>query len=304
MITIRHTHADGTLVEGTERGDGTAEILKANRFRWFPSLKMWGIPQSRDHLAKRHLIDWAAEALRKAGHEVAIEIDDTPRDVAQVKEDRAERLEGRHEALERKAGRQFAERERRFAAADEIARRRPFGQPIIVGHYSERGARADQRRIETNMDKGCEAGHLAAEYQRRADAVGKAESYREQPQVIIRRIEKNEAELRSAQRSRARWGDKPGHTERMDARITFLKHQLDADRKALEEAKDNGYHQYSKADVHAGDRIRTGLSAYQLHEVARVSAKSVSVKTPYSWTDRVSYERITGVECPHAAASA
>jgi len=30
MLTITHTHAEGTLIDGTDRGDGTAEILKAN----------------------------------------------------------------------------------------------------------------------------------------------------------------------------------------------------------------------------------------------------------------------------------
>ena len=34
-ITIRHTHADGTLVEGTSKGDGTNTILKGNGFAGF-----------------------------------------------------------------------------------------------------------------------------------------------------------------------------------------------------------------------------------------------------------------------------
>ena len=72
MITISHTHADGTLVYGTSKEDGTAAILKANRFRWFPSIRLWGVPQSRDHLAKRWQIDAAANSLRAAGHEVTV----------------------------------------------------------------------------------------------------------------------------------------------------------------------------------------------------------------------------------------
>lgn len=304
MITIRHTHADGTLVEGTDKGDGTAPILKAHRFRWFPSIKLWGIPQSRDHVAKRHQISAAAEALRAAGHEVAVEIDDTPRDVAEVKADRAERLGGRHEALSAKAERQYAERARRFDAADEIAQRRPFGQPIIVGHYSERGARADQRRIETNMDKGCEAGRLAAEYERRAAVVGTADAYREKPAVIVRRIEKAEADIRRLSRTLA--GETYSQTpdgqwrEQLEAQRGYLEHQLAADRVALEAAKDAGYRQYTAADVHKGDVIRCGRGALAAGQtVVRVSAKSVSVRTPYSWTDRVSYDRISRVECPH-----
>jgi hypothetical protein len=33
MLTITHTHAEGTLIDGTSRGDGTAEVLKANGWR-------------------------------------------------------------------------------------------------------------------------------------------------------------------------------------------------------------------------------------------------------------------------------
>ncbi|GGR41466.1 hypothetical protein [Streptomyces roseolus] len=37
-IVIRHTRAGGTLAEGTARGEGTAGILKARRFRWSRTL--------------------------------------------------------------------------------------------------------------------------------------------------------------------------------------------------------------------------------------------------------------------------
>ena len=60
---------------------------------------MIGIPQSRDQLAKRWQIDQAAKALRAAGHEVTVEIDDTPRDMAEVKADRADRLDARYDRL-------------------------------------------------------------------------------------------------------------------------------------------------------------------------------------------------------------
>src|SRR5580704_6278309 len=95
-ITIRHTHADGTLVEGTSRGDGTAAILKAHRFRWFPSIAMWGIAQSRDRLAQTGRIEIAAKALREAGHEVTVEIDESDRrSFAEAEQERYDRAEAR-----------------------------------------------------------------------------------------------------------------------------------------------------------------------------------------------------------------
>ena len=160
MITISHTHEDGTLVHGTSKGDGVYELIgprTAARFRYFPSIRMIGIPQSRDHLADRWRINKAAEVLRAAGHEVTVEIDDTPRDVTEVKADRAERLDGRYDALTAKAERNAAEAERRFGAADHYAERFAGGQPILVGHHSERSARVAQKRIDQNMRAGTTA---------------------------------------------------------------------------------------------------------------------------------------------------
>jgi hypothetical protein len=311
MITIRHTHVDGTLVYGTSKGDGTAEVLKTHRFRWFRSIGLWGVAQSRDRPAKRGLIDWAAEALRGAGFEVTVEIDDTPRDVADVKADRVERLGERREALETKAARAGASAAAYRAAADRISDARPLGQPILVGHHSEARARADQRRIERNMDRWVEEYGRAVEITRRAGAVGSSESYREHPPVIIRRIEKTEAELRAVQReldgeptarNRAFAEDfKPAagaYRELLEARVAFLNVQLRGDREALAAAEAGGYRRYGKADVHRGDAVWTSRDV--CWRVVRVSAKSVSVETGYSWTDRITYDRIRKVDCPHA----
>ena len=150
-ITITHTHADGTLVHGTSKGDGVYELIgprTAARFRYFPSIRMIGIPQSRDHLAKRWQIDQAAKALRAAGHVVTVEIDDTPRDAGDVKADRAERLDNRYDRLSSKAERTAAEAAARHAEADRISERFAGGQPILAGHHSERGARRDHKRME------------------------------------------------------------------------------------------------------------------------------------------------------------
>jgi hypothetical protein len=309
LITITHTHADGTLVDGTSRGDGTAEILKANRFRWFPSLKTWGIPQSRDHLAKRWQIDAAAKAMRAAGFEVSVGIDDTPRDVTEVKADRAERLEDRKDALEAKAEKNAAEATARFQRSHEIAYARN-GQPRLAGHYSARAWDADQKRIENNDRLGAQAYGKAQHYERAASVVGRADAYRERPDVIIRRIAKNEAELRilpkrwaDHERSAREWHhEEPSeaYREQLEARRVFLEHQLAADREALAAHEAAGYRCHSRDTVHVGDVINNGRG-WGGGEVVRVNAKTVSVKTRYSWTDKVSYEQIASVECPHQA---
>lgn len=69
----------------------------------------------------------------------------------------------RRERLERKVDRrdEWADKATQrsaaaFSAADRIAQAIPFGQPILVGHHSERHHRRDVARIEGGMRRGCE----------------------------------------------------------------------------------------------------------------------------------------------------
>src|SRR6266536_4436651 len=71
-IEIVHTHAEGTIATGTRKGDGSAEILKANSWRWSRQLDAWYIPRSRDQLAKTWVIQATEEALTAAGFNVSV----------------------------------------------------------------------------------------------------------------------------------------------------------------------------------------------------------------------------------------
>jgi len=71
------------------------------------------------------------------------------------------RLERKTEKREEWAAKARARSEASFAAASAIADRIPLGQPILVGHHSERRARRDQARIHGSMDKGVEEHKLA-----------------------------------------------------------------------------------------------------------------------------------------------
>jgi uncharacterized protein DUF3560 len=86
----------------------------------------------------------------------------------------------RRERLERKLElrREWSEKaetraQARFAGVHTICDRIPFGQPILVGHHSERHARADQRRIENGMRKGCEESALAKRHEEKADGIAR-----------------------------------------------------------------------------------------------------------------------------------
>jgi hypothetical protein len=73
-IRIVHTRAEGTLIEGSVKGDGVWEIVRT----WFRYSGRVGIfiLGSRDKAANRWTIDAAAKALRAGGFTVEVDIDD------------------------------------------------------------------------------------------------------------------------------------------------------------------------------------------------------------------------------------
>ena len=88
-----------------------------------------------------------------------------------TRRDRMERRQARREEWEEKAkGRASA----RFGAASGVADQIPLGQPILIGHHSERRARRDQDRIRGNMDKGCEELRLARRHASKAAGIASA----------------------------------------------------------------------------------------------------------------------------------
>jgi len=74
---------------------------------------------------------------------------------------RRERLEGRCEQRQEWAQARRRDAEARLDQAHRIADMIPVGQPVLVGHHSERRHRRDLERIDSNMARGCESLHMA-----------------------------------------------------------------------------------------------------------------------------------------------
>lgn len=72
-------------------------------------------------------------------------------------------------------------------AAKDISTHIPFGQPILVGHHSEKRSRRDAERIESNMIRAAQMWDTADYWNRRADAVLKHATFKERPDVRFRR---------------------------------------------------------------------------------------------------------------------
>jgi len=154
VITIRHTHADGTLIEGSRKGDGVYQVLKGmhDNWRYFPSIEQIGIGHSRDRLANTHKINRAAEALRAAGHEVTVEVDEGDRrSFAEAEQDRYDRADDRADRMAGYATNAAARSDAAYQGARQIMDSIPMGQPVLLGHHSQRRHERDLERI----DRGC-----------------------------------------------------------------------------------------------------------------------------------------------------
>ena len=74
---------------------------------------------------------------------------------------RRERIEARLERRRTWAASRDSKSAAAFNTAHKIADGIPLGQPILVGHHSEKRARADADRIHSNMSKGVESAKMA-----------------------------------------------------------------------------------------------------------------------------------------------
>ena len=130
-------------------------------------------------------------------------------------------------------------------AVSAIADNIPLGQPILVGHHSERHARKDAERIQNGMAKAIKMWETAEYWKSRAAGAISHAKYLERPDVRARRIKKIEADRRKVERTKAaaekrlklwspEWLENPDNLKRKDGapttileRAVFIANQLD-----------------------------------------------------------------------------
>lgn len=290
-LTITHTAADGTLIEGTERGDGTNVVLKANGWRWSRTLGAWYVPRSRDVNAPTVLIEQTTTQLRSEGFTVEVDIDQARRSTAEVETDRIARQAERVDRLTAKAEKVAADAETADQAANELSRRVPFGQPILVGHHSERRMTRHYENVERSQRKAVELGRAADQAAEAAETASHTTGARYSAITVGNRIEKIEAGIRATDRALAANpsdGYRAVLTERraeLADQLTYWQ-QVRADQIASGAATD-----YGPDTIRPGDMVKIGRD---WHRVLRANRKTVTVPTPYSWTDTAPYRHITG----------
>lgn len=149
-------------------------------FRWAPKQELFVAPA------------WSC-AREDLALELAGEIEPEEMTLAERAQMKADRLDGI-------ADKRAAQASAFSRAADELSQAFYMGQPILVGHHSERKARKTQERMHSAMDKASKAHKAIGYWHFRAESVERHANRKNDPRVRARRIEKLLAELRDLQR--------------------------------------------------------------------------------------------------------
>lgn len=178
MHTATYSPEDNKLrLYASSRLDNeTWAALKAAGFKWAPRQELFVAPM------------WTPER-EDLLVELAGEVGDEDTSLVDRQEERAERFEGYSDNRAKDAA-------AAHKAADAISERFYGGQPILVGHHSEKRARKDQARMHGLMSKTVKMWETSQYWAARAAGALRHAKYKERPDVRARRIKGLEKEER------------------------------------------------------------------------------------------------------------
>ncbi len=311
-IAVTHSAAEGTLVFGTARGDGSREVLAPAGFRWYRSMGAWGIVGSRDRVADVERIERAASGLRAAGFTVSVALDDAPR-AATTQSARPRRGSVRVPAQ--------TDQRTVPAGRDAPDRVSPPDEPSKGGHHREGSPRRSIPRAQTVVARSVAAAAKAENDRRKAEAAVAGEAHRRSPTAVKNRIDRLEADQRRDERARdgtrrvvsritgaayiADSGPAVGGEarRRLVARIARRQDDIDYWKGVYAAQVDAGIAQrFTSSTITKGDEVRYRGRWYV---VTRVNPKSVTVRMARG-TGNIRYhecvEHRSGAAAPRAAA--
>ncbi len=244
--------------------------VKSAGFKWAPQQQLFVAPMwtpSREDLLL----------------ELAGEIGDEDTSLVERAEERSERFEGYSDN-------RTADAEAARKAVSRIADGIPFGQPILVGHHSERHARRDAEKIENGMRRAVKMWRTAEYWQYRAAGALRHAKYKERPDVRARRIKGLEADLRKVQKNKAEsetrqkfWSQDGITQERAESFCNFY------DQNAGVKLANGEEHYSAWSALHSGKITVEEVRAQRLASIARYLPHIERWIEHYS--NRIAYER-------------
>lgn len=186
MTTATYSPEDNKLriYPATRLDKATYDRVVAAGFRWASKQGCFVAPA------------WSPDREDLAAELAGGEVEDEDKSLVERAEERAERF---GDYSDKRLEDAVAARKAVSAIADNI----PLGQPILVGHHSERRARKDAQRIENGMRRSVRMWETAEYWKQRAAGAIRHAKYKERPDVRARRIKKLEADKRRVERSKA-----------------------------------------------------------------------------------------------------
>lgn len=157
--------------------------VKAAGFKWAPKQELFVAPMWTPDRE-----DFAIEMCGK--------IEDEDTSLVERQEERAGRFENYSD-------KRASEAESAHNHVQSICDGIPFGQPILVGHHSERHARKHAQQIENGMRKAVSLWETSSYWTQRAAGALRLAKYKERPDVRARRIKKIEADKRKVERTKS-----------------------------------------------------------------------------------------------------
>ena len=118
-----------------------------------------------------------------------------------------EKLEAKRERYLERAAAAREQSDAQWKRAREMGSAIPFGQPILVGHHSEKADRAFRNRMTGHYDKAMELGSKAEYYEQKVARVGTGGISSDDPEAVqkltakLERLKKHQETMRNANKA-------------------------------------------------------------------------------------------------------
>lgn len=189
-LIVEHTVEHGTTISGDTRKYNEAIKGLAGGFKWWPSGKVWYRQQSRGRATPSVPLEVWAQRLRAKGATVAVH-QQAPVSPEEERAVRQSVLEEKAERAHARAERAAAESQQQYGQFRRVADAIPMGQPILVGHHSERRHRKDIQRMDVSMHKAIDAQKASERLEARAGRLEREAARLESP--VVAQVEDDNA---------------------------------------------------------------------------------------------------------------
>ncbi len=115
-----------------------------------------------------------------------------------------EKVEAKRERYAERAAKARGEAASAYESARRIMDGIPMGQPVLVGHHSEKRHRKDLERIDRGLRKSAEATDKAAHYEHKAETYGTHGVSSDDPEAV-QKLERELVDLRAARATEKLW---------------------------------------------------------------------------------------------------